>query len=121
MSIFLSRLGSPTTLLYAFVIVTQIGFGFYYGRQIEPPAAGTILNGLAMLWGIGWWLRVDSRKRRIAWVYDMGFFLNVAWPFVMPYYLVKSRGAKGLLVILGFIGVYAGASIVGITIAVLAG
>jgi hypothetical protein len=49
------------------------------------------------------------------WVYDLGFFLCIAWPFVVPYYLVKTRGAKGLLVILAFIGAYVGATIVGIT------
>jgi hypothetical protein len=43
----------------------------------------------------------------------------------MPYYLVKTRGAKGLLVILGFMGAYVGAAILGIilsvTVAVLRG
>ena len=50
----------------------------------------------------------------------MGFFLVVAWPFIIPYYLVKSRGAKGLFVILGFVGAYVGAVIIGIMISVLA-
>lgn len=43
----------------------------------------------------------------------MGLFLYIAWPFVMPYYLLKTRGAKGLLLILAFAGVYVGALIAG--------
>jgi hypothetical protein len=116
----LSRIASPTILLYLFVVITQIGFGIYYGRQVEPPPALTLIYALALLWIIGWWLRRDSRKHGVPWVYDMGFFLVVAWPFIMPYYLVKSRGVKGIFVILGFVSVYVGAVIIGITISVLA-
>jgi hypothetical protein len=31
----------------------------------------------------------------------------------MTYYLVKARGVKGLLLILGFVGAYAGAAMLG--------
>jgi hypothetical protein len=53
-------------------------------------------------------------------VYDLGFFLYLAWPIVMPYYLIKTRGAKGLLVMLGFVAAYVGAAIIGIILSVLA-
>jgi hypothetical protein len=115
----LSRIAAPTILLYSFIIITQIGHGIYYGYQIEPPGTFTLLYALSLVWIMGWWLRTDTRIRGIAWVYDMGFFLFIAWPLVMPYYLVKSRGAKGLLVVLGFVGAYIGALIVGIAISLL--
>ena len=67
----------------------------------------------SQLWIFGWWLRSDSRKRGIILVYDLGFFLGIAWPLVMPYYLLKTRGARGLLIIFGFIVVYFGAAIAG--------
>jgi polyferredoxin len=112
-------------LLYSFVIITQFAYGLYLGQQIEAPGAYALLHWAAQLWIIGWWLRTDSRKRGVVWVYDLGFFLWIAWPLVMPYYLVKTRGAKGLLVILGFMGAYVGAAILGIilsvTVAVLRG
>jgi len=38
---------------------------------------------------------------------------------VMPYYLVKTRGLRGLLVILGFSGAYLGASLAGVILSVL--
>lgn len=120
-----SRSLSPTVLLYTFLVVTQFAQGLYFGAQIEAPPAYTLMHWAAQLWIIGWWLRTDSRKYGIVWVYDLGFFLCIAWPMIMPYYLVKTRGAKGLLVILGFIGAVAGATILGIicsvTVAVLRG
>src|SRR5262245_64884342 len=106
------RLFSPTILLYSFVVITQFCYGLYLGRQIEAPSAYTALHWVAQFWIMGWWLRSDSRKRGW-WVYDMGFFLSVAWPIVMPYYLVKTRGSRGLLVILGFVAAYIGATIAG--------
>ena len=118
MATVLSRALSPTMLLYAFVVITQFAYGLYIGRQIEAPAAYSLLQGAAQLWIIGWWLRTDSRKRRVVWVYDLGFFLCIAWPLVMPYYLIKSRGAKGLLVVVSFIGAYVGATIIGIILSV---
>ena len=114
----LSRIASPTILLYLFVVITQIMFGIYSGSQLEPPPALTLIYVVALLWITGWWLRSDSRKHGVPWVYDMGFFLIVAWPFIMPYYLVKTRSAKGLLIILAFIGAYVGAAIVGIILSV---
>jgi len=62
---------------------------------------------------------VDSRGRGLSWVFDMGLFLYVAWPFILPYYVVKTRGTKGLLVILSFVAVYVGASIAGVVLYVL--
>jgi len=109
---------SPTALLYSFVVITQFAYGLYLGQQMETPAGYSLLHWAAQLWIIGWWLRTDSRKRGLEWIYDLGFFLVIAWPLVMPYYLVKSRGAKGLLVVLGFVGVYFGATIVGIILSV---
>jgi hypothetical protein len=50
---------------------------------------------------------------------DLGFFLYLAWPVVMPYYLVKTRGAKGLLIMLGFVAAYVGAAIIGIVLSVV--
>ena len=114
MATVLSRTLSPTALLYSFVVITQFAYGLYLGQQIEAPGLYTLLHWAAQLWIIGWWLRTDSRKRGVGWVYDMGFFLCIAWPLVMPYYLVKTRRAKGLLIILAFVGVYVGAAIAGI-------
>jgi hypothetical protein len=118
MATLFSRILSPTVLLYSFVVIAQFAYGLYLGQQIEAPAAYTLLHWAAQLWIIGWWLRTDSRKRGVMWVYDLGFFLCIAWPLVMPYYLVKTRGAKGLLVILGFIGAYVDATLVGIILSV---
>jgi hypothetical protein len=113
MSKFFSKLGTPTSLLYIFVVLTQLASGIYLASEREPPPAFSLLYALGFLWIIGWWLLRDSRERSVGWVYDMGLFLYIAWPFIMLYYLLKTRGAQGLWVILSFLGVYVGALLAG--------
>ena len=127
MATVLSRILSPAPLLYLFVVITQFAYGAYLGAQFEFlgaqfefPAAATLLFTVGLLWAVGWWLRTDRRRRGVLSVYDLGFFLYLAWPIVMPYYLIKTRGAKGLLVMLGFVAAYVGAAIIGIILSVLA-
>ena len=108
-----SRIAALAVLLYAFVAVTQIVSGVYLGRDLEPPDSFSLLYALGFIWVIGWWLRSDSRRRGVSWPLDMGLFIYIAWPIVLPYYLLKTRGQKGLLVILLFAGVYAGALVAG--------
>ena len=109
----LSRIFSPAVLLYAFVVITQIGHGVYVATEGGAPALFTLANTLGLVWIIGWWMRRDSQRRGIAWVYDMGMFLYILWPFIMPYYLLKSRGVRGLLVVLGFVVAYVGGHLAG--------
>jgi len=109
----LSRIFSPAVLLYVFVVITQIGHGVYVVTEGGAPASFTLANTLGIVWLIGWWLRRDSQRRDFAGVYDMGLFLYILWPFIMPYYLLKTRGARGLLVVLGFIAAYVGGYLVG--------
>ena len=116
MSTFLQRFGSPATLLYIFVIFTQFGHGIYFASGFEPPPAIPFMNTVGLLWLVGWWLLRDSRNRGIAWIYDIGFFLSIAWPFILPYYLLKTRRAKGLLLILAFVGTYIAAFAVGMAV-----
>ena len=112
----LSKIGSPTTLLYSFVVLTQVASGIYLTRGVEPPPAFALMYVLGFLWIIGWWLLKDSRERKVKWAFDMGLFLYIAWPFIMLYYLLKTRGTQGLFVILSFLGVYVGALMLGMVL-----
>jgi hypothetical protein len=108
-----SKAGTPTALLYVFVVWTQVASGIYLASDREPPPVFSLLYVLGFIWIIGWWLLRDSRRRSVRWVYDMGLFLYIAWPFIMLYYLPKTRGVQGVWVILSFAGVYTGALLAG--------
>ena len=115
----ISSMNRVTGFLYLFLIITQFVTGVYLASGREQPPLFVLLYFFAFLWIIGWWLKDDSRRRGISWVYDSGFFLYVAWALVMPYYLLKTRGARGILVVLAFIGVYIGAAVLGMIVYLL--
>jgi hypothetical protein len=100
-------------LLYLYLIAVQVVTGVYLAREAKLPPAFSLLYPFGFLWAVGWWLRQDSRVRGVGWVFDMGLFLYIAWPIVMPYYLLKTRGAKGLLLLAAFAGAYVGALLAG--------
>ncbi|HLM00851.1 MAG TPA: hypothetical protein VK400_07325 [Pyrinomonadaceae bacterium] len=79
----------------------------YFAYELPLPQSFNILYVLGF-WGIlCWWLREDSKKYGVSWVLDIGFFLYVAWIFIVPYHLFKTRGLKAFVTILLFIGIFA--------------
>ena len=116
MARFFSLIASPAGLLYLFLLLTQPINGLYDASQVEVPGLYRLLYVLGFIWVIGWWLQQDSRRHGFKWVYDLGLFLYIAWPIILPYYLFKTRGLKALLTILIFLAVYLGAYIIGVII-----
>ncbi len=51
-----------------------------------------IITTLAPMVAAANWIRPDARARRVGLVHDLGFFLLIAWPVVIPWYAVKTRG-----------------------------
>ncbi|OGW24049.1 MAG: hypothetical protein A2X59_12370 [Nitrospirae bacterium GWC2_42_7] len=92
-----------------FIIFTQTVFGFYAVYDQEPPGGFILLTYFALFWLVGDWFMKDSKKLKINWAFDMGFFLYLTWPLFIPFYLFKTRGFKrAITVIVGFIVLYLG-------------
>ena len=51
-------------------------------------------------------LRENRRSRVIGFAHDLGFFAYLTLPIFIPYYLIKSRRIKGVLVVLGLAGLF---------------
>ena len=41
------------------------------------------------------WLQKDARRTGVGSVHDWGYFLLLAWPVVIPWYALKTRGRSG--------------------------
>ena len=56
-----------------------------------------------LLWGfefrfiLAWWVSVDRRIHGFNVPYEFDAFVFFIWPFVVPYYLYRTRGGRGLL------------------------
>jgi hypothetical protein len=110
---------SVTVLLFGFFSITQIFNGVYLARGAEVPPVYLLLRMFATIWILGWWLKDDLSKHRGGGILDLGMFLSMAWPLIMPYHLVRTRGVKSLLPMLVFAVIYLAPLIVGAFVRVL--
>ena len=104
-------------LIFAFLAAVGLERGAYRSANSDPHGSSAVLQYVVLFCLVGYWLNVDSRERRTVQVWDMGFFLYIAWPVIVPYYLVKTRGLKrAAFTSLLFIADYLGASVAGMTL-----
>ena len=121
MSNFVDKLRLPTVLLFAYLIITNVATGVYEAAQVESNPALFLLGPIGFYWALGLWLQRDLHARGLSWALDTGFFLYIGWLVLMPYYLIKTRGAVGILIILAFIAINLGSMALGICLYVFLG
>src|ERR687896_328477 len=86
--------------LLVYVFGVQFADTLYLANEMAPPPGFEILSPLGFLWLICWWLESDSRRVGTKWPMDLGMFLYVAWIFIVPYHLFKTRGLRAFIGIL---------------------
>lgn len=84
-------------LVFAFLAAIMAERGACFSHHSEIPESSAFLQYIILFCLIAHWLRVDSRETKALRMWDMGFFLSFAWPIIVPYYLVKTRGVKRAL------------------------
>lgn len=97
------RPAPPTIALLVYIGFIQIVEFVYFGYELNIPPLFEYLHPIAYLGLISWWLQIDSRKTNVRWPLDLGMFLYSGWVFIVPYHLIKTRGAKGVADILMFV------------------
>ncbi len=75
---------------------------FYLGHMVGH--ALFVMWSLVSLWFIVFWVELDCREQKdVHRPFEFGFLLLVSWPFYLPYYLFRTRGAYAILWLLGFV------------------
>lgn len=108
-----SSLSIPAILFYTLVAFDSTVSGFYIFQNIAVPEAFSLLYKIGILWVVIWWLKEDGRKHGVRLVYCPGLLVYVGWIIILPYHLFKTRGAKGMLIILSYVLVVVAARILG--------
>jgi len=84
-------------LLGVLVFVYHLGFGIYSALGLETSAAFEFLYTGAFVCAVVWWLRAEAKSSPVAQIYCQGVLVGVGWIFIIPYYLLKTRGVRGLI------------------------
>lgn len=72
-----------------------------------------IVGPLSQLWSLVFgallasWAVADAQSRSCRRSFDFPYFICMCWPLSLPYYLVATRGIRGLGQFVGFVLVYA--------------
>lgn len=75
-------------------------------KAIYLPEAG---NSLAQLWAaisvllIWHWVYFDATNQKFHRPFSFGMCIQVYWYLAVPWYCIKTRGLKGLLIPVGFL------------------
>ena len=76
----------------------------YATAQIEPsPLIALFLSGGPLV-AVIIWLQKDARRTGVGSVQDLGYFLLLAWPVVIPWYAFKTHGRSGWRLTIGLFG-----------------
>lgn len=103
-------------LLGILVFVYHFGSGLYSAGGLEPLPTIEFLYTAAFLCGVVWWLKAETRRHALKSVYCPGLLVGIGWAIIIPYLLVKTRGARGLIPLLGLIGSFLVAHILALVV-----
>ena len=91
-------------LLMVLVFIYNFAAGLYVAQGAEPLPTVEFLYTSAFICGVVWWLNAEARSSAVKPVYCRGLLVALGWLIIVPYYLLKSRGAKGLIPLVGLAG-----------------
>jgi hypothetical protein len=113
---------SPMLVLLAVLIfVHHTSHTFFILKGLEFPPLAEYLYTAGFICAVGWWIREENRRNRITPLYCDGILIVIGWPVLILYYLLKTRGLKGFIPLLGLIVVFVVAIFVGALASVLTG
>ena len=87
--------------------VSALFDGLFYLRGLPATPASAALAGVLSPLLLALWVDVDSKDRRqVKRSFDYGFLVLIFLVPYLPYYLWRTRGAAGLLICAGFLGLF---------------
>ena len=93
-------------LLIVLIIVYHVGIIIYFALGLEPLPTFEFLYTFMFLCGVVWFLKAESERSEVARAYCPGVTIGLAWLFLFPYHLLKSRGVRGLIPLVAIVGTY---------------
>ena len=103
-------------LLGVGIFIYNLGLGIFSVRGLEPLPTFEFLYSAIFLCGVVWWLRAEIQSSPVTRLYCAGLLVGAAWPIIIPYHLLKTRGVRGLLPLLALIGTFVIAKVLAISI-----
>jgi len=101
--VFQNSFTKPAIIFFSLLFGSQFVAILYSSYEIELPPLYSLLEKIAFLWVVCSWVDTEMKQTGRRWSLDVGLFLSFAWLVLIPIYLVKTRGMRGLIGIAAFI------------------
>ena len=106
---------APTIILWFYMIALGVSWGSVL-RDGHPSPFVDLASRFALSLIMALWVTTDAQRRRRPLCYDHGSFVFFAWPVIVPIYLFQTRGARAVLTLLYFAGLWLVAGAVSLAI-----
>ena len=87
------------TTLALLTVVYTVGCCFLVVHGFSRSRSAELLWSFEFGLVLACWVFVDRRPRGFRAPFEFEAFVFFAWPFVIPYYLYRTRGGRGLIVV----------------------
>lgn len=102
----ISFLARPQISLVALTILYALGVGIVVASGKEVGDSTKWLWSFSFSLLLAWWVGSDRKDKKFSAPFEHEAAVFFGWPIVVPYYLYRTRGRKGLLLGLGVWGLY---------------
>src|SRR5438309_354548 len=86
-----------------------------YGLMgVQPSPLPALFLAFAPLISVIFWVQSDARFHRLATIQDLGFFVYLLWPVLVPWYVIKTRGTRAWTLALLLLGAVVAPLILGL-------
>jgi hypothetical protein len=92
--------------LVVLTTIFTVGRSFLAVHGLGVPGAAELLWTFEFRIVLAWWVSVDRRIRGFSVPFEFDALVFFAWPFIVPYYLYRTRGRRGLFLVTGIYGLY---------------
>lgn len=88
--------------LFIFTLIDTAGLTAFALHRVPATAGMLLLSRLIFSLLIVRWVQLDRASRRLTLPYEYDAFLFFAWIILLPAYLYRTRGPRGILPAIGF-------------------
>lgn len=93
--------------LVSISVISALVDTLFFLRGTPPVPASTALGSTLFVFLLAMWIDADGRDHpQVERPFDYGFFLLMFWLPYLPYYLWRTKGAAGLFMFVGFLGLF---------------
>lgn len=88
--------------LVTLTFIYSVGLAILASRGISAPDGSRLFWKFAFGLFVVRWVAIDRRSHSFSVPFEFDTFVFFAWVLVVPYYLFKTRGPRGLINAMGF-------------------